>query len=348
MADPKQPQQPAAPTTTAIQARDPQTGLVSFEPDSLDRAIELCERLSKSGLLPPTLVGKPNDVLVLTLTGRDLGLTFMQSLQSIQIIEGRPNLSAKLKVALVRRHPCCEYFRLVESTDKIAVWATKRRGNEPTMEKFTMAEAQAAGLVHKTKTGAPGMYEKWPKQMLRARAATQLCDREYQDVLLNLGDDIEFAAGEAAREVLTPEAVNAEFERVEPIPAKAKPVAKSEPQAEPAKPQAEDAEFTPVAASGDPCRRCQQPTTNRDEEGKPWCATCQGMAEVVAEGTRADVESPGAKLLAAIAAAPTEAALEAVMKQILALPEAERDPLRQPYKERKLVLRAEAANAAKK
>jgi hypothetical protein len=316
-------QQPPKSTALVQRAVPAETGLVSFEPDSLDRAIELCDRLSKSGLLPPMLVGKPNDVLVLTLTGRDLGLTFMQSLQSISIIEGRPSLSTKLKVALVRRHPLCKYFRLVESTDKIAVWATHREGNEPTQEKFTIQEAIAAELVHKTKSGAPGMYQKWPKQMLRARAASQLCDREYQDVLLNLADDIEFAASEAdggplTRDpALTREAVNAEFERVEPMPGpvKAAPVAAAAKAAATAKPQAEDAEFKPAPAVPPP----EDPALALDAK---------------------------VDYLAALLPKANEQELEGMLKDITALPESHQSKLRGPYKARKVELRAEAAKAA--
>ena len=194
------------PNPNALAVASPTNALVPFEPSGIDQAIQLCERVSKSGLLPPSLVGKPNDVLVLFMQGRDLGLTMMQSLTSINVIEGRPSLSAKLKIALARKSPLCKYFKCVETTDKIAVWVTHREGNDPMRLRFTLEDAIRAGLVHTTKTGAPGMWQKWPAQMLRKTCGAQLADLEYGDVLLALADEIE----SVGREENTDEAPSAD------------------------------------------------------------------------------------------------------------------------------------------
>ena len=92
-----------------------------FEPSNLEEAKSLATTLSQSLLLPDALRGKPSDVFVMLLTGRELGLSPMQSIRSIAVIKGKPSLSAELMAVLVRRQrDVCLYFSLVTSTDSVA------------------------------------------------------------------------------------------------------------------------------------------------------------------------------------------------------------------------------------
>ena len=72
--------------------------------------------------------GTPQAVLETMLLGRELGLPAMAALRSIHIIEGKHSLSADLMVALVLKSGLAEYFQLIESTDKICTYETKRKG----------------------------------------------------------------------------------------------------------------------------------------------------------------------------------------------------------------------------
>lgn len=146
----------------------------------------LSERLATSSLIPSSLQGRPGDVMVIVLTGQELGLSPMQSIRSINVIDGKPVLDAALIVALVKRSSACEEFRLVESTNERATYETRRRGeSKATPMTYTIADAKAAGLTNKQN------WIKHPAAMLRARCSSALGRAVYPDVVLNIYDQDE-------------------------------------------------------------------------------------------------------------------------------------------------------------
>ena len=167
-------------TADAKPTQSPQRALVPFEPSNLNEAMQLCDTLGKSSLVPDALRGKPADILLVLMSGRDLGLTVTQAFRAIYIVKGRPSLSAAYKVASAKQHPDCEYFQMISSSDTEATFETKRKGNpKPTRLTFTIEQARKAGL-----TG--GNYDKFPAAMLRARCSGGLSDIEYGDSVYGL------------------------------------------------------------------------------------------------------------------------------------------------------------------
>lgn len=144
----------------------------------------LAKQLATSGLIPRALQGKPGDVLVVLLTGKELGLGPMQSLRGIHVIDGKGVLDAALIVGLVMKHrDLCEYFRLVESTDAAATYEAKRAGHPaPVTLSFTIEQAKAAGLAGKQN------WRNFPAAMLRARASTALARALFPDLTAGLYD----------------------------------------------------------------------------------------------------------------------------------------------------------------
>src|SRR5690606_31080687 len=127
-------------------AESPVLRQVGLDLDLFERAEQIAVRLSKSTLLPSALRGKPADLAVIMITGHELGLSPMQALRGLHVVEGRPILSADLIVGLVNKHPACKYFRLVESTDEQATCETPRDGEpEPTRITWTLQPAAKAG-----------------------------------------------------------------------------------------------------------------------------------------------------------------------------------------------------------
>jgi hypothetical protein len=160
---------------TALAKRDEPTG---FELMNLGEAEQFAAKIARSGLMPADLRNKPEDVLVVLVTGHELGLRPMQAIRSVHVIQGKPVLSAELKVSLCLRSPECEYFRLVSSTDKSATYETKRRGHpEPVSMTFTMEQAHTAGLAGKA------TWKAHPAAMLRARCSSALASAVYQDLV---------------------------------------------------------------------------------------------------------------------------------------------------------------------
>ncbi len=157
-----------------------------FEPQSLEQALSLATTLSKSGIIPDALRGKPADVLVILMTGRELGIGPMQSLRGISVIKGKPVLSADLMVAQCLRHRgVCEFFRLVESTPTMARYQTKRVGSEPVDLAWSMEDARRAGLESSQN------WRNHPAAMLRARCSSALARAVYPDLVGGIYEESE-------------------------------------------------------------------------------------------------------------------------------------------------------------
>jgi hypothetical protein len=151
--------------------------LQPFVPQNLEQLDVLARRLSQSKLIPKALQGQPADVAVILLTGHELGLTPMQSIRSINCVDGKGVLAADLMAALVLRSPACEYLRLTKSTDEVATYETKRRDSDPVQLSYFIAQAQKAGLARK---------DNWvhhPAAMLRARCVSSIVRSVYPDLM---------------------------------------------------------------------------------------------------------------------------------------------------------------------
>jgi len=155
----------------------PTTAMIPFRPSSVTEALELADKLAASHLLPTALQKQPSDILVVLLTGFELGLTPMQAIRGINVIQGRGCISADTLVALARRSGVCEYMRCVESNERRATYETKRRGDQPVRMEWTIDQAKRAGLAAKDN------WVKFPAAMLRARCKSDICRAVYEDVV---------------------------------------------------------------------------------------------------------------------------------------------------------------------
>lgn len=184
------------PSTALIRRTDDNQLAMSqpLQPQDLDQAMRLSEMLAKSDLIPSAYRGKPQNVLLAIIRGRELGLQTLQALSLMHIIEGKPTLSADAMVGLVKRSGVCSFFRLVESTAERATYETLRVGEDtPQRMAFTMDEAKQARLTGKDN------WQKFPAAMLRARCQAALARAVYQDVLAGVYDPDEIEAERASR-----------------------------------------------------------------------------------------------------------------------------------------------------
>lgn len=150
----------------------------AFEPANLDQALVLANKLADSNLIPTPLKKRPSDVLVVLMAGREMGLGPMQSLRGMHVIEGRPSMSAELMVAQCLKRPdACEFFTLLETTDKVATYEAKRRGAKPVKLSYRIEQAQRAGLVGKEN------WKRHTEAMLRARASSALARAVFPDLV---------------------------------------------------------------------------------------------------------------------------------------------------------------------
>jgi hypothetical protein len=134
---------------------------------------ERMARLIAGTVTLPDALKSPRDILAVALTGRELGLGFMEATRLIQIIKGRPALAAELKVrkAIEAGH---EIRVLEESAEEITATCATHNASAS----FSMADAKKAGLL-KQDSG----WDKYASDMMWARAATRLIRRHCPEVV---------------------------------------------------------------------------------------------------------------------------------------------------------------------
>ena len=141
-----------------------------IHPTSMGELNQLAELFAKTGIAPPAFRGKPADTMLALLYGNAIGLSAPQSLLGVQVINGRPSLTADSMLAICRSSPVFE--DLVETfehagTDRCtAVCIAKRRGCSPVASRYGVADAKRAGLWGR------GVWAAYPERMLRIRART--------------------------------------------------------------------------------------------------------------------------------------------------------------------------------
>lgn len=179
-------------------------GPIQFSPETFDDLWRMATVLAKSELLPPALRNNPASIAVVAMTGRDLGLSAMQAIRGIHVVEGRPAFSAGLMQALVRSRDRKNKIEILESTDKIARVRCTRDGEEPYVAQFTIEEARKIGV--KYADGKPitflankAVWKNYGPDMLLARATARGCRAVWQDALFGcyLPDEIEEIDGDA-------------------------------------------------------------------------------------------------------------------------------------------------------
>jgi hypothetical protein len=154
----------------------------------------LAEQIAKTEFVPGSLRGKPAAILACFMTGRELGLGPMASLQHVAVIDGRPNLSAEVQVAWARR--AGHRIEGQSTPQEATVTGTRGDTQETVTVTWTLQTALDAGLIDKiedgkavkrSQNGRPLPWELYPQSMLWARAATQLCGMLFSDVLVGDG-----------------------------------------------------------------------------------------------------------------------------------------------------------------
>ena len=139
--------------------------------------IEHAKIVAQSSLIPAEYRGKPADIVWAMDIGDALGVPYTQVMQSMVVARGKMTMSADLMGAVVRR--AGHKLRLREDGDSVT--ATLIRADDADYE-FTVTwdknKAQAAGLW-----GSRGPWQQYPRQMLRARAITEVCRQGASDAL---------------------------------------------------------------------------------------------------------------------------------------------------------------------
>jgi hypothetical protein len=152
---------------------------------TFDDAFRFAKMVASSDFAPKDFRGKPESCLLAIQHGSEVGLSPMQSLQSIACINGRPSVWGDAALALVIGSPVCEYVRETvdgEGDAMVATCEAKRRGYEKaSVVRFGVADAKKAGLWGKT-----GPWTQYSRRMLQMRARGFALRDTFPDILRGL------------------------------------------------------------------------------------------------------------------------------------------------------------------
>jgi len=152
---------------------------------TFEDAFRFSKLVATSDFAPKDFRGKPESCLLAIQHGAELGLSPMQSLQSIAVVNGRPSVYGDTALAVCKGSPVCEWVREMiegEGDHMVAVCQAKRRGDaQPVESRFGVVEAKKAGLW-----GKGGPWTQYPRRMLQMRARGFALRDAFPDVLRGL------------------------------------------------------------------------------------------------------------------------------------------------------------------
>lgn len=152
-------------------------------PKNSESAFQLAQHISKSDLAPTGYKGKPENVLIAIQMGAEVGLSPMQALQNIAVINGRPTLWGDALLGLCRGHQSFRGIKeeVVSEKGKLVARCTSRRETHGILEEntveFSQDDAQIAGLWGRN------TWKQYPKRMLQMRARAFALRDMFADVL---------------------------------------------------------------------------------------------------------------------------------------------------------------------
>lgn len=167
-------------------------GLMKWAAEARQVAV-IAESLARTSFVPRAFQGKPAEVTAAILAGQEVGMSPMAALRSIDVIQGKPAMSALAMRGLVQSHG--HRISVLEQTETRAIVEGQRHGEGTTQRStWTIERAKKLGLVGK---------ENWrtqPQAMLVARATAECARLTAADVLLGMPYSVEELADVAAEQ----------------------------------------------------------------------------------------------------------------------------------------------------
>jgi hypothetical protein len=167
-------QQPAVPVQFVPQV----SGFTQWIDDARQLA-PIAESLAKTSFVPKAFLGKPAEITAAILAGQEVGMSPMASLRAIDVIEGKPGMSAIALRALVQGHGHDIWVH--ESNASRAIVMGRRKGSDRVEKSmWDIPRAAKLGLTNKSN------WKNQPTNMLVARATAECARLVAADVILGM------------------------------------------------------------------------------------------------------------------------------------------------------------------
>lgn len=158
------------------------TGLRSaLTPQNFGEVMRFAELMSNSQFIPQGYRGKTGDIIAAITYGSEIGLSPMQALQSVAIINGKPAIYGDGLLAVCQSHPL--WGGMQESIEgsgdaRKATCIVRRKGDSDAKYAFSVKDARDAGLW-----GKAGPWKQYPDRMLQMRARGFALRDQFADAL---------------------------------------------------------------------------------------------------------------------------------------------------------------------
>ena len=138
---------------------------------------EQSQMLVKSGFLPPSIKSVEQAIAV-ALKGHELGLPMMTSFSLINIIQGKPTVSAEGMLALI--HTKCKgaVIDFIKIEEDCCVIEASRPGAKKHTFKFDLNDAKSAGLLSRQQ------WKQYPRAMFRSRCVSEMARTLFPDAIM--------------------------------------------------------------------------------------------------------------------------------------------------------------------
>lgn len=150
-------------------------------PQNFGEVMRFAEMMANSQFVPQSYRGKQGDIIAAITYGSEIGLSPMQALQSVAIINGKPAIYGDGLLAVCQSHPA--WGGMAETLEgagdaRKAVCTVKRKGDSDATYSFSVADARKAGLWDKA-----GPWKQYPDRMLQMRARGFALRDQFADAL---------------------------------------------------------------------------------------------------------------------------------------------------------------------
>ena len=172
-------------TVTQLPTASPARGLAI---QSWDDLVSRAKYLANSQLVPAQVRGKEADVAIILQMGLEVGLSPMQALQSIDVIQGKPGVKPEAQLGMIY-NACPDAVIEIEVDTKALVAKVsmaRSKDRKPFVSVWDMARAKMLGLDQKDN------YKKQPATMLKWRAVGEAARTIFPDITRGMKNVFEY------------------------------------------------------------------------------------------------------------------------------------------------------------
>lgn len=147
--------------------------------NNLEKIEQFCLKMAKSSIIPSRLKGKPEDIAVTLLYGKEIGLTPMQALTEIYVVNGIPSIGGKTMLSRIYNLAPGAHIQWIKQSETEAVLEMARDSSKRGLytSRWTIDMATSRGLMKKDN------WRNNPTMMLRWRCISECARVVFPDII---------------------------------------------------------------------------------------------------------------------------------------------------------------------